>query len=150
MLFFQLGHLCEGSGSLPSLLGQCPNFHRISFLKASLINRLTPGPISAHPVYVGTVLPMLLKIATWWRLSPIILQYRKSLFLSHVYFSFMPLMPYMPIMFSMFFMVDLLGCRGFFRPCRPFAVAIKICSSSSQRVYQRCNQSGGSGSTWKR
>ena len=60
-------------------------------------------------------------------------------------------MPYMPIMFSMFFMVDLLGCRGFFRPCRPFAVAIKICSSSSQRVYQRCNQSGGSGSgsTWK-
>ena len=36
MLFFRLGHLCEGSGSLPSLLGQCPNFHRISFLKASL------------------------------------------------------------------------------------------------------------------
>ena len=37
MLFFQLGHLCEGSGSIPSLLGQCPNFHQISFLKASLM-----------------------------------------------------------------------------------------------------------------
>ena len=37
MLFFQLGHLCEGSGSLPSQLGQCPTFHRIYFLKASLI-----------------------------------------------------------------------------------------------------------------
>ena len=37
MLFFQLGHLCEGSGSLSSQLGKRPNLHRINFLKASLI-----------------------------------------------------------------------------------------------------------------